>query len=453
MDVFICTGERSGDHLAAELCRQIRARGPGRYDIAGMTGPVGAAAGIRSVLDHTELSMTGVDPAKAAKWLQVFQALRRVLQKERPKVFVGITHVMFNLMLAEVLGCSHRILVGPPEVWAWGATGLARAVLAVVEFASRGLPRGLAQLRLHCRAAYIASRRAETALGHCEQLCCLLPMGQALYAAGARRLGGAGPVVKRIGHPCQFLRRTEELERAAAALRRRLGVPDGSHVVGVFPGSRPMELAKLLPTMLQAAARVLEARGDVYCVVSVADARFAEQIGAALGEACAARPGAAGRAKAAAADPHELLCASSHALLASGTVTLEAACLGVRATVGYAISLLEELLASLLVERGKVGGRLSPYTIPNILLGWRGVPASEWPYEEFTMWHFTPGNLAASVLRGLPAGSYRAEAHPRLDEQVVAAIRQELVGQGEGRPMGMVAQDVVDYLAGAGGGG
>ena len=40
MDVFICTGERSGDHLAAELCRQIRARGPGRYDIAGMTGPV-----------------------------------------------------------------------------------------------------------------------------------------------------------------------------------------------------------------------------------------------------------------------------------------------------------------------------------------------------------------------------------------------------------------------------
>ena len=451
MDVFICTGERSGDYLAAELCREIRARGSRRYDIAGMTGPVGAAAGIRSVLDHTELSMTGLDPAKAAEWLRVFASLRRTLEERPPKVFVGITHVVFNLALAEALGCSHRILVGPPEVWAWRANGLARAVLAVVEFASRGLPRGLAQLRLHCRAAYIASRRAEIALGQCEQLCCLFPMGRDAYAAGARGPVRAGPVVKRIGHPCQFLRRTEELERAAAALRRQLGVPDGAHLLGVFPGSRPMELARLLPTMLAAAVRVLEARQDVHCVVSVADARFAAQIGEVLGEACAARPGTAGRAKAAVVHPHEMLCASSHGLLASGTVTLEAACLGVRATVGYAMSPLAMLLAALLLDRGKVGGRLSPYTIPNILLGWRGVPPAEWPYEEFTMWHFAAGKLAASVLRGLPAGRYAAQAHPRLDDRVVEAIRQDLVGEAEGGPMGIVAQDVVDYLARAGG--
>jgi len=117
--------------------------------------------------------------------------------------------------------------------------------------------------------------------------------------------------------------------------------------------------------------------------------------------------------------------------MSSGTVTLQAACLGARGTVTY--TLQHRWLVDKLVQHVPVRGELMPYALPNVILACQGAAAEERPYEELIYERFRGPLIAESILAKLPPAPYRPEAHPMLDEEMVERIRAAVTaGPNEG---------------------
>src|SRR4029077_11444640 len=105
----------------------------------------------------------------------------------------------------------------------------------------------------------------------------VVPFEPALYE-------GAGVPVEFVGHPLLDVV-PRDLDRAKA--RERLGVGERRIVVGLLPGSREQEVSRLLPHMLDAAAR-LAVDGRRCFVLGLAASVDREQVTALLGRAAKA---------------------------------------------------------------------------------------------------------------------------------------------------------------------
>ncbi len=443
MDVFLSTGERSGDAMAAGLAEELQRLSPRPLDIAALAGPLSAAAGVRVLHDYTDLSMTGVHGGHMRRWYDLIFDLATALNDGPPRAFVGVTHCTFNLPLGGMLRGTHRVLVGPPEVWAWRVRPLWR-------FAGPAV-RGIAHLplpvtwRMFCQAADVTCRRGDLPLQNFDEVHCLLPMNAAAYTArrGQRRRASDAEV-RFLGHPAAAMHHTPDLARHAAALRQELEIPSGTHLLGLFPGSRQQEIDALLPTFLAAAARVLHSRDDVSAVVHVADPRFRAAIEEHL-RAVLDRDGALGRVRATDAPVFPLLCACSHAMMSSGTLTLQAGLLGVRATVGYrtAASSRGRALVYAFVAPQRRGGVPVPFALPNAIAWHQGRAVGEWPYDEHVEDAFRPAMLAPSVLRALPSAPYDPSAHPALPPDEIERLRTAVRGPGSEPPLTALAERIL----------
>ena len=419
MDVFLCTGERSGDIMAADVATELQKRAGGTLRIEGLTGPIAEAAGVRNVFDNTDLAMVGIDGGRIRSWSAKLAGLVRLLRRRPPKVFVGVTHSIFNIPLAGALGDDvHKILVGPPEIWAWQASGLAR----MIERAAALLAWLHGEELSWLKAATVTVQRGEMSLRNFDELVCLFPMNHASYRRLSGKLGLATRI-RGVGHALANLRRPADWPDRAAALRGRLDIPADAHILGVFPGSRPGAIDLLMGTMLAATAKILRRRSDVVAAVSLADPRFADQVRRHIDEA-ALPTEIAGRIRPADATPTDLLCAATHALLSSGTVTLHAACLAAKGTVAY--TLHNAWLVKRLADRGRFHGRVVPFALPNAIIARSAETAAQQPYTELIDGQFRPSAIAESILSDLPADSYRTADHPMLADAQVAAIRAAL---------------------------
>ena len=419
MDVFLCTGERSSDIMAADVATELRKRAGGTLHIEGLTGPIAEAAGVHNVFDHTDLAMVGIDSGRIRSWTAKLAGLVRLLRRRPPKVFVGVTHSIFNIPLAGALGEKvHKIMVGPPEIWAWQASGLSR----LMERAAALLAWLHGDELSWLKAATVTVHRGEMSLRNFDELVCLFPMNRTAYTRLADKLG-LDTKVRGVGHALANLHRPADWPDRAAALRSRLGIGGDAHILGVFPGSRPGAIDLLMPTMLAATAEILRRRADVVAAVSLADARFADQVREHIDRAALPAELAA-RVRPADATPSDLLCAATHAMLSSGTVTLHAACLAAKGTVAY--TLRNAWLVKRLADRGRFHGRVVPFALPNAIMARSAKTAAHQPYTELIGRQFRPSAIAESILSDLPAGAYRMEDHPLLADAQVAAIRAAL---------------------------
>jgi lipid-A-disaccharide synthase len=171
----------------------------------------------------------------------------------------------------------------------------------------------------------------------------------------------AGVSVEFVGHPLLDVV-PSDLDRMKA--RQRLGVGERQTLVGLLPGSRRQEVGRLLPPMLDAAARLAFGHGRRCFVLGLA-----ASVDRGLVTALLARASETDGPPVEVVEglTHEVMAGADVLLIASGTATLEAALLGAPMVVCYRVSRLTEAVARLLNR--------SPWiSLPNIVAGRGAVP-------------------------------------------------------------------------------
>jgi lipid-A-disaccharide synthase len=378
--ILLSAGEVSGDLHGGTLCRELLAQRPG-LRLAGMGGRRMAAAGMELLADPTGRAVVGTSEAlgRLPALYRAYRALAQRLRRERPRALVLIDFPEFNLRLARV---AHRAGVPvvyfiPPQVWAW----------------RRG------RVRLIARVA--------------SRVLAVFPFEPPLYAA-------AGAAVDFVGHPVLDVL---PLALSREEARERLALPGAGPVIGLFPGSRPEEVGRLLPPMLDAAGRLAARDGQRRFLLGLAPGVERGLVEARLGQM---EPRRGPRVTLLEGQTWEAMAAADVALIASGTATLEAALLGAPMVVCYRVSRLTEWMTRALI-------RIPWISLPNIVAGRTVVP-------EVLQDHVTGERLAAEADRLL--GDRAAAAAQR------AAFRDLRAGLGE-PGVGCRAAQAVLAVAGA----
>jgi lipid-A-disaccharide synthase len=375
--IMLVAGEASGDLHGATLCRALRECAPGAR-LFGMGGARMAAAGMDLLADVTASASIGTTEA-AHGVLPLCRAYRRLRARlagaERPHALVLIDFPEFNFLLARAAR-RHGVPVVyfiPPQIWAWrgGRVRTMRRLLSLV--------------------------------------LAVLPFEPALY----RR---AGVPVEYVGHPL-----VDALAGAPtrAAARARLGLGADTAVIGLLPGSRRGEIERLLPVMRDAIARIVARRPDARPVLALAPTVDAALVRRLLG---------ADVPVAFSSHAHDVMRAADVVLATSGTVTLEAAILGVPMVVCYRVSRATEAMLRMLI-------RVPWMSLVNNVLGRDAVP-------ELFQGEVTADRVAAEVLHLLDDASAREaqraafrELAGRLGDPGVGTRAAGLIlGAAEGRP-------------------
>jgi lipid-A-disaccharide synthase len=318
--IMLSAGEASGDLHGGTLCRALRELAPG-VRLAGMGGAHMAAAGMEVIVDPTGEAAVGTSEVvgRVPALYRAYRAMGRRLLADRPHALVVIDFPEFNLRLARRARRAGVPVVYfiPPQLWAWRA----------------GRVRQMA-------------RRVRRVLA-------VFPFEPPLYER-------ARVPVTFVGHP---LLDVLPLDLTRDEARRRIGADPGHSLVGLLPGSRPGEIERLLPSMLDAARRLAAADGRRRFVLGLAPTVAREQVATILREAGRGIPPielASGRT-------YEVMAAADTLLIASGTATLEAALLGAPMVICYRVSRLTELIARALTRVRWIG-------LPNLVSGRAVVP-------------------------------------------------------------------------------
>jgi len=294
--VFVSAGEPSGDQHAGALVAALQSLVP---DVAveGIGGPHLAAAGARLMARIEHLTVIGFVEVvrKVPAHLALLRRVRRRLAQGDVRLVILVDYPGFHLRVAAAArraGVPVLYYVAP-QLWAWHES------------------------RVHRMAATVS------------RLAVILPFEEPFFSA-------RGVPTTFVGHPL--------MDRPPLApaedLRRTLGVAGGRPVLGLFPGSRPQEVARLWPAFRDAAAVARRERPDLQVVVAAA-------AGCAYPDPGEVRV-VEGRARACFAVADAALCKS-------GTTTLEAAVAGTPLVVAYRMHPLSYLLARRLVHVPWIG--------------------------------------------------------------------------------------------------
>jgi lipid-A-disaccharide synthase len=373
--LFILAGEISGDTHGAGLMRALQQQDAG-IEFIGLGGPQMRAAGGQGIDDWLEgAAVLGLwEVLKHYGWFKkkMTETTLRIAT-ERPHAVILIDYPGFNLRLAKALregGYDRQIIYYiSPQVWAW----------------KKGRVKTMARLL--------------------DLMICIFPFEKELYErSGLRTVFAGHPMVDRV-------------QTLKGSWTRDPGL------VGFFPGSRANEVRKLFPVMLQAAKLIRRepAHSSVRFAVSAANQSLAQLM---LGIA-----GATGMPEARewieTGSVYDLMQRAGVGVVASGTATLEAACLGLPYLLVYKVNPITYAV-------GKAVVRIKHLGIVNILAG-------ETVVREMLQGNLTPENLSRELLRLLRDTVARDALSANL-AKVVATL-------GEGGAYGRAAAAVLNQLS------
>ncbi len=329
-------GEASGDRLGAGLARALRERRPD-VELFGMGGDLMAEVGVRVVQNYSGIAVVGL--SEVLMHLPALRrAMRRVsdcLESERPDLLVPVDYPEFNLKVAkraQELGVPVVYYVSP-QVWAW----------------RRGRVRRIRDL--------------------VRRMLVLFPFEPRIYEE-------SNVPVTFVGHPAG---EPPEDGRSREELCAHAGLDPSRPVVGLLPGSRSVEVRRLLPTMLDTVALLRSSRPELQCLILEAPGLPAAKL-RELAERSSVES-----YRIHAGDFPAILGVCSVGLVAAGTASLEAAVAGLPMAVVHRISWPTYYIGRKLV-------RLDHVALPNLIIGRRVVP-------ELLQAGFTP-ERAAAVLSG-----------------------------------------------------
>jgi lipid-A-disaccharide synthase len=344
-EILIVAGEASADLHASRVLEELQKLRPGVHAF-GVGGPRLRAAGLEALAPAEDISVMGLVEVlpRIPRILGILKALRVAAAERRPKAALLVDLPDFNLRLAgklKALGIPVIYYVSP-TIWAWRPKR-ARKIAKVV-----------------------------------DRMLCILPFEERFYE-------GTGVSARFVGHPLAERPPPGEPER----YRAELGLPPSRTTVALVPGSRPSELKRIFPAMLDAAERIRKLRPDAQFVVPVAPTLAREQLAPYLASHSTIE------VKLVDGHTEEVVGASDAALVKSGTSTLETALMMRPMVVVYRLSWLSYLVGRLLV-------RIAHFALVNILAGRGLVP-------ELLQRDASPERMAAEIERLLGDRAAREE--------------------------------------------
>jgi lipid-A-disaccharide synthase len=348
--VYVVAGELSGDAHGAGLLGSLKEMVPD-LEINGAGGPqmrAVAGAGLRDWVE--DAAVMGIwEVLKRYGWFKErFAEMMAELGKFRPDVLLLIDYPGFNLRFAEAVRRefpqTRIIYYISPKVWAWN------------------------------------KRRIPVMARLLDEMLCVFPFEQPI-------LENAGLKTTFVGNPL-----VDELEE-----KRLPGVLRDERLVGLFPGSREREVARLFPMMIESAKRLKAWKADLKFEVPAASAKLAEQIRALMEES-----GAGDLIEVTTGGSHSLMQRACCAVIASGTATLEAAYYGLPYCLVYRLAPLSYALAKLVVKIEHVG-------LVNIL-------AEEGVVDEFIQAKAEPVTVSGTLRGFLESPAKRDALQARLAE-------------------------------------
>jgi lipid-A-disaccharide synthase len=288
--VFLSTADASGDLHAAALVEALRARLAERGErlhIFGLGGASLEAAGLRPLARQAELAVAGLVEVltSAPRMIRSYTKLRRALRREDPDLAIFIDSPDLNIPLAAVAKRADVPVLYyiAPQIWAW-RTG-----------------------------------RVQKLIRRVDHLGVIFPFEEPLM----RR---AGVPTTFVGHP--LVERLTEFRRRLnrAVVGAELDLDLDRPILGLLPGSRHNEVQGNLPIMLETADLLRERMPGLQVQLMLAPTlldsapRVPEYVRVVSGRS------------------HEAMAVSTALLAAPGTVTVEAALLGVPLVVTHRVN-------------------------------------------------------------------------------------------------------------------
>lgn len=290
-NLFLIAGEISGDTHGAALMQSLSSSGDWRF--SGLGGPE-----MKRLAPEVEDWLA--DAAVLGLWevLKKYSYFRREMDEtadailsRKPDGVVFIDYPGFNLRLAKRLrhgGFRGKLIYYiSPQVWAW----------------KKGRIRVMAELL--------------------DLMICIFPFEKELYeSSGLRTLFSGHPLVDSL-----------------APVKAR-GIVREEGLVALLPGSREREISALFPVMLEAAKLLRTRFPDLRFATTGATPVLTERLRAMIREA-----GLENAFEVGVSSSHEIMCRATAGVVASGTATLEAACLGLPYVLTYKVAWLTALVA------------------------------------------------------------------------------------------------------------
>lgn len=370
--VMIIAGEASGDQHGAKLVAEMRRTDPCLF-FCGIGGQALADVGVRIITSADALTVVGITEV-FSKLPTVYRAMTRVkklLQSLKPDLLILIDFPDFNLRVASAakkFGIPVLYYISP-QIWAW----------------RRGRVNKIGNLVDH--------------------MAVILPFEAEFYRSH-------GIPVSFVGHP--LLDSFPEHPSAGNGV-----AAGGKKTIGLLPGSREVEIERLLPVMLQAALRLKAQDGDLTFIVSQAPSVKQERLKTIL-----AREVPAGGIALSPEPVERLIKRCCLVVAASGTVTLQAAICGTPMVIVYKVSPMSYWLGRALIRIEHIG-------LINLIAGKRLVP-------ELIQDQASAENIAEHALTLLAD-----EAHLARLKRDLLAIKEVLGGAGASRRVAEIARSLL----------
>ncbi len=351
--VWVLAGESSGDLYGARLATEMRGVMPG-VSIQGMGGNEMRTAGVDILVDSTELGVVGLFEVfrQLPTFYRIFHGLVARAQAERPDVVILIDYPGFNRRFARKM-CRLGIKViyyVSPQVWAWGR---------------RRIP----------ELATLVTR-----------MLVIFPFETEVYAT-------AGLPTTFVGHPLIRILR----QRSTNEVKR-----DDSLVL-LLPGSRFSEVDRLVAPLFETACGLYKKAGDYRFTFAAPRPAIADRVQAIL-EHLRTPQNRDVPVSVECGDTEILMRQACAGVAASGTVTVQAAILGLPLVVVYKVNPLTYLLGRMLVKVRYI-------TMVNLVLG-------EEVFEEFLQHEARPVNILPALDRILPGDARRDYVLSRMSNVV-----------------------------------
>ena len=332
--ILISAGEASGYIHAAAVTAALK-QIDSSVEVFGMGGDALRAAGGEVLFDIKDHGVMGF--VEVIKKLPDLFKLRsdfaRVMDERKPDCLVVVDYPGFNMKLAKVAHDKGIPVVSyiAPSAWAWNK-GRAKNVAKIV-----------------------------------DKVACIFPFEYDVYKE-------AGAPVEFVGHPLlDIVKPAWERTEAEAWVGKQPGHP----LVLLMPGSRLMEIEKMLPNLLEGAKLLKKQLPEVQFAMPRA--------GTIPLELLQSKIKASGLdIKITEGHNYDLFSVADLALATSGTVTLEAALCGLPSIIVYRTSALNAFIARRVINIPNIG-------LPNIVAGRQILP-------ELLQEDFTPANVAKTAV-------------------------------------------------------
>ena len=326
MRYYLIAGEKSGDVHAGKLMQALQTCDQ-EVVARGIGGAQMQRAGVQLLVHYKQLACIGFNIVKIFTILcKHLPFCKQDILTFKPDAVILVDYAGFNLRIAN-FAKAHRLNVFyyiPPKVWAWN------------------------------------TKRINELRAHVDWIYTILPFEQAFYQKHNVTN------VTYVGHP--------SLEDIAAYQQtmptHSLAAATPTTRIALLPGSRPQEIKKILPTMLAIVSKLPTCQFLVSAI---------SELPAALYQQATETPGVTVLYD----QPYHILSQASVAVVASGTATLEAACLQVPQIVVYKTDPFTYWIAKHLLK-------VKHISLVNILAGKTIVP-------ELIQHIFTPKQLLSTL--------------------------------------------------------